>query len=144
VNFAARNVLLSGATNDELVAKVCDFGMARSVESAHTGAEQQTRSALGPIKWMAPEQLERLSYSKMSDVFALGVLLFEIFARSAPWAGVAAVNVMVAVVRGERMEVPAAVPRGVRDIVAACWRQTPGERPKSSAVAEQLAALLDL
>ena len=70
---------------------------------------------------MAPEQLERLAYSKASDVFAFGVLLYEIFARSAPWPGVANVNVLSKVLAGERMEPPDAAPRRVRRLMLACW-----------------------
>jgi tyrosine-protein kinase shark len=135
-DIAARNVLLAG--KKDLVAKVCDFGMARDVESTESGAEQQTKASIGPIRWMAPEQLERLAYSKASDVFAFGVLLSEIFARSAPWVGVANANVMLKVVRGERMELPATVPDNVRKITQRCWAQKARDRPSMQDVAEAL------
>jgi serine/threonine protein kinase len=79
-DIAARNVLLT--QND--VAKVADFGMSR-VLAENANNEQQTVQKVGPLKWMAPEQIERHVYSKATDVFSFGVLLFEIFAREAPW-----------------------------------------------------------
>ncbi len=125
-DLAARNVLLAG--KNDLVAKVSDFGMARDVEGVESGAEQQTKASIGPIRWMAPEQLERLAYSKASDVFAFGVLLYEIFARAAPWTGVANVNVITQVLRGNRMEL-SRVPADVRDTVQRCWAHEPRDRP---------------
>jgi serine/threonine protein kinase len=90
-DIAARNVLLAGKR--DLIAKVADFGMSRLLsESVYD--EQTTLNAVGPLKWMAPEQMERRAYSRASDVFAFGVLLYEIFQREVPWQGVS--NIMTA------------------------------------------------
>jgi serine/threonine protein kinase len=140
VNFAARNVLLSGATNDELVAKVCDFGMARSVESAHTGAEQQTRSALGPIKWMAPEQLVSSTYSDKSDVWSYGVVLYEIFSRREPWTGLTTAAAAHRIVGGELLDVTG-FPVIIADVCGLCWIESPYERPPISTVCDKLMAM---
>jgi hypothetical protein len=126
-DVSARNVLLAG--KKDLTAKVSDFGMAREVNNANSGASQQTATVIGPIRWMAPEQLSHLSYSKSSDIFAFGVLLFEIFAREAPWAGVSNVNVITHVMTGRRMAVPANAPIAVRELMARCWLPAAKERP---------------
>jgi serine/threonine protein kinase len=141
-DIAARNVLLAG--KKDLVAKVSDFGMARNVESVYSGvaSEQHTAATIGPVKWMAPEQLERMAYSRASDVFAFGVLLYEIFARSTPWPGLANVNVVLRVSKGERMELPKSVPAAVRKTMKQCWAHEAKERPKMSAVGEELRAAL--
>jgi serine/threonine protein kinase len=141
-DIAARNVLLAG--KKDLVAKVSDFGMARNLESVYSGvaSEQHTAATIGPVKWMAPEQLERMAYSRASDVFAFGVLLYEIFARSTPWPGLANVNVVLRVAKGERMELPKTVPAAVRKVTKQCWAQEAAERPKMAAVVDGLRAAL--
>ena len=74
---------------------------------------------------MAPQQLERLAYSKASDVFAFGVLLYEIWARSAPWPGVADVNVIAKVIAGAARERADARRRDRGAVLAAGARYAP-------------------
>jgi serine/threonine protein kinase len=140
-DIAARNVLLAG--KKDLVAKVSDFGMARNLESVYSGvaSEQHTAATIGPVKWMAPEQLERMAYSRASDVFAFGVLLYEIFARSTPWPGLANVNVIAQVITGKRMELPKTVPAAVRKVMKQCWAHEPSERPKMQVVLAGIATV---
>jgi hypothetical protein len=142
-DIAARNVLLAG--KKDLVAKVSDFGMARNLDSVYSGvtSEQHTAASIGPVKWMAPEQLDRMAYSRASDVFSFGVLLYEIFARSTPWPGLANVNVVLRVSKGERMELPKSIPSAVRKTTKQCWAHEAKERPKMLAVVDELRAALE-
>lgn len=126
-DIAARNVLLAGKR--DLIAKVADFGMARLLsESVYD--EQTTLNAVGPLKWMAPEQMERRAYSRASDVFAFGVLLYEIFKREVPWQGVSNIVTAANVMRGERMDVSSRkIPHEVAALMRECWAHEPDKRP---------------
>jgi hypothetical protein len=126
-DIAARNVLLAGKR--DLIAKVADFGMARLLsESVYD--EQTTLNAVGPLKWMAPEQMERRAYSRASDVFAFGVLLYEIFKREVPWQGVSNIITATKVVNGERMDVSSRkIPREIASLMLECWAGEPDKRP---------------
>jgi serine/threonine protein kinase len=136
-DIAARNVLLT--QND--VAKVADFGMSRVLaENAYN--EQQTVHKVGPLKWMAPEQIERHVYSKATDVFSFGVLLFEIFAREPPWKDVNNVVACQKVLNGERMMPPKRAPRSLRTLMVECWVHAAKERPHMSSAEKQIAELL--
>jgi serine/threonine protein kinase len=79
-----------------------------------------------------------MAYSRASDVFAFGVLLYEIFARSAPWPGLANVNVITQVITGKRMALPNAFPAAVRKAMTQCWAHEPSDRPKMQAVVDDL------
>jgi serine/threonine protein kinase len=113
--------------------------MARVVETGNTYYEQPTIQKVGSLKWMAPEQMERQVYSKATDVFSFGVLLFEIFAREAPWKDV---NNMVAcanVLKGDRMQLSRSLPRAMRQLMLECWAHESSDRPKMSVIQKRIA-----
>jgi serine/threonine protein kinase len=130
-DIAARNVLLAGKR--DIIAKVADFGMARLV--ADGVYEQMTAQTIGPLKWMAPEQMEQRMYSRASDVFSFGVLLFEIFKRESPWKGVSNLVTASKVLNGERMDVSSrSIPRAIGKLMVECWTANRSDRPSMAQV----------
>jgi hypothetical protein len=136
-DIAARNVLLAGKS--DLTAKIGDFGMARA-----GGADGmlQTVQTVGPVMWMAPEMLAARNYAAASDVFAFGVLLWEIFARQRPWPTKKVMEVAELVLQGERMAPPQGAPAAIVDVMARCWRQEANERPDMIEVRSSLGELI--
>ncbi|KAL4713624.1 hypothetical protein ACJJTC_017665 [Scirpophaga incertulas] len=98
-DLAARNVLV----DHNKLCKIADFGMSRSAGEASRAA----RSAL-PVRWMAPEALLYNAYSHHSDVWAFGILLWEIVTLgSTPYATMSGRQVAGAVAAGLRPARPA-------------------------------------
>ena len=87
--------------------------------------------------------MENHRYVKRSDVFAFGVLLFEIFARSKPWPNKSNTAVILAVGTGERMQPPKTAPKQVQQLMLDCWAHKSSDRPKSSEVRDILGDLVD-
>ena len=75
------NVIL----REDGVVKVADFGLARAVTSATSTA--QTGVLLGTVAYLAPEQVERGIADARSDVYAAGLLLFEMLTGTKAFAG---------------------------------------------------------
>jgi hypothetical protein len=139
-DIAARNVLL--ASLESMVAKVTDFGMSKAQAEADS-----TLSSFGSAAWMAPEQLQstradgKFTFSMASDVFAFGVLLFEVFERKTPWAGYQLIDIRDRVAKGKRVEFdPKLYPTDVLDLMDNCWNFLPAQRPGMDAIAATLVA----
>ncbi|CAJ0609227.1 unnamed protein product [Cylicocyclus nassatus] len=123
-DLAARNCLVGS----ENVVKVADFGLARFMRedtyTAHAGAKF-------PIKWTAPEGLAFNTFSTKSDVWAFGVLLWEIATYGmAPYPGVDLSNVYSLLEKGFRMDSPPGCPPSVYRLMLQCWIWSPSDRPR--------------
>ncbi|XP_042899791.1 tyrosine-protein kinase Abl isoform X2 [Parasteatoda tepidariorum] len=122
-DLAARNCLVG----DGHLVKVADFGLARLMRddtyTAHAGAKF-------PIKWTAPEGLAYNKFSTKSDVWAFGILLWEIATYGmSPYPGVELTDVYHMLESGYRMECPAGCPARIYDLMKECWLWEPNERP---------------
>ena len=69
--------------------KVTDFGIARSISSTMT----QTGSIMGTAQYLSPEQAQGGSVSSASDIYSLGIVLYEMATGSVPFTGDSAVAV---------------------------------------------------
>ncbi len=78
-DISPKNVLV----NFEGVVKVTDFGIAKAREVM----EQDERVLMGRIEYMAPEQARRSATDRRSDIYSLGVLLYELLAGDVPVRG---------------------------------------------------------
>lgn len=121
------NVLIS--TDGQV--KVADFGLARAV--AGTGHTSHTGGVLiGTVAYLSPEQLERGRSDARSDVYAAGVVLYELLTGHPPYAGDTPLAVAYQHVHHDvpapSLETPS-VPWQVDELVARTTRRDPGARP---------------
>lgn len=122
-DLAARNCLVG----ENHLVKVADFGLSRLMTgdtyTAHAGAKF-------PIKWTAPESLAYNKFSIKSDVWAFGVLLWEIATYGmSPYPGIDLSQVYDLLEKEYRMDCPEGCPEEVYELMRACWKWTPAERP---------------
>ena len=145
-DLAARNILVfQFDPNDwkKVLVKVTDYGLALLADKGFSVEETvstQSASAVGPIRWMAPESLSRRMYSSKSDVWAFGVLLWEIMMLGyLPYYQISDdKDVVAAVLGGERLQNPTRCPHDVYAIMKACWCERPRDRPSMSEIRAQL------
>ncbi|XP_059906590.1 tyrosine-protein kinase ABL1 isoform X1 [Gadus macrocephalus] len=122
-DLAARNCLVG----ENHLVKVADFGLSRLMTgdtyTAHAGAKF-------PIKWTAPESLAYNKFSIKSDVWAFGVLLWEIATYGmSPYPGIDLSQVYELLEKDYRMDRPEGCPEKVYELMRACWKWIPAERP---------------
>ncbi|VDP00192.1 unnamed protein product [Heligmosomoides polygyrus] len=97
-----------------------------------------------PIRWLAPEVLNTGTFTKKSDVYYFGVLLWEIYMDGqSPYADMSAVEVTASVLAGYRLSDPDKMPRGVRVIMTKqCFPGNPDERSRMSEIRPALEDVL--
>jgi serine/threonine-protein kinase len=124
------NIMISPKTG---VTKLMDFGIARLVESNMTA----TGSVLGTPAYMAPEQVTGQKVDARSDVFSLGVVLYELLAGRRPFEGKKITAMMLAILQ-EEPPMPSTVDPGRKvspawdTVVAKALAKKPEERYQSA------------
>ena len=129
------NVLLETSTGRVVIT---DFGIAR------TGGDDHNVTRIGEVigtpRYMAPEQLDGSPVDARTDLFALGVMLYELASGARPWAGHSAVAIAVAQATRPPRPLGHATPPALAAIIEQCLALDPDQRPQSaSAIAAALA-----
>ena len=120
-------------TNDERL-KILDFGLAKLAPVAPE-PEPQTRTAtgmaLGTPGYMAPEQVRGDAVDHRTDVFAVGVVLYEMLAGRHPFAGETSAETMTAILKADPPPM-IGVSAQVEQIVRHCLEKAPAARYQSA------------
>jgi len=113
--------------------KVLDFGLATRLE--REGMSELTLSydaleskLVGTLPYMAPEVLRGQKGDHLSDLWALGVLLYEAAAGKLPFVGKTGFEISSAILRQPPPPLPATVPYGLAAIIQRCLMKERGER----------------
>jgi len=124
------------------VIKVVDFGLAKMEQQTVVGPAPKesavTRQGIvvGTIPYMSPEQLEASPADTRSDVFALGVMLFEIVTGRLPFPGASDASIASAILRDQPPRLPvlkAELPAELDAIVQRCLSKEPAQRFQDAA-----------
>ena len=108
--------------------KITDFGIARAADAAGI---TQTGQVVGTPAYLSPEQAEGRPSTDASDVYALGVVLYECLAGARPFQGDSPIATALAHLRDEPPALPDSVPARLRDIVAVALAKDPADRFES-------------
>jgi serine/threonine-protein kinase len=114
------NVLL----NANLEPVIADFGLAKQID----GSEMRQTAIAGSPIYMAREFHQNLPYTPAVDVYAFGMLAFEVLSRSLAFVEIKSVPGIVELVLSEKRPPIRSVPREMRPLVELCWAQLPRDR----------------
>ena len=169
------NILLSHTSPAKSHAKITDFGLHRAISMSdgkpssilnywkvkeapdHKGGDianpfgdmYQMTGGTGSVMYMAPEVMQKAPYNEKVDVFAFGVVLYEVF------SGILLRNLYIPdkdrgsgyrryatrVNSGWRPPLPVEWPEELSRIVSDCWAQNPSDRPSMREVVQRLTYL---
>ncbi|MGE9808038.1 Stk1 family PASTA domain-containing Ser/Thr kinase [Janibacter sp. G1551] len=120
------NVLI----RDDGMVKVADFGLVRAISSQTATA--QSGVVFGTVAYLSPEQVERGTADARSDVYAAGLLLFEMVTGRKAVTGESPIQVAYQHVHGglpTAASVQGSVPPAVDDLIAHATSRDPQDRP---------------
>lgn len=115
-------------------AKVSDFGLSQVKKESslsHTGG-----NIAGSLLWMAPELFQRRAkQTEASDIYSLGVMLWEIASRQLPFQDAANDSLIrLWVSQGDREDIPSGTPEMFAKLIEQAWAQIPTERPTADKI----------
>ncbi len=139
-DIKAENVLLTH-DGQRLGPKLIDFGIARPIAPTD---EDRLEGIVGTPRTMAPEQVSQDSIDCRTDIWALGILLYEMLTGRSPFpCGATMRDDLIAIVTEPPRALPLSLPKDVRSIVESCLSKDPEGRPASAAeLVDQLSTAL--
>ncbi len=133
------NIQIDEVANDPDYAKVLDFGIAKIVHGDQdAAAEQKTLTLAGAVfgtpHYMSPEQVHGLKIDHRTDIYSLGIILFEMLAGRPPFDGATPMAVMMAQANQPTPNLRQVNPEadatpGVIQLINECMAKDPEDRP---------------
>ncbi|TYD00551.1 protein kinase [Arthrobacter echini] len=117
--------------------KITDFGIARLADQVPLTA---TGQVMGTAQYLAPEQATGQPATGSSDIYALGVIGYELLAGRRPFSGESQIAIALAQVNDAPPPLPESIPHPVRALIGSMLAKNPADRPADS---EALARAVD-
>ncbi|KAK8852708.1 hypothetical protein M9Y10_017697 [Tritrichomonas musculus] len=108
---------------------ITDFGLSKFVEDVDT---KEHSICLGTLKYMSPEIILSEKYGKSSDVYAFGILMYEVLKQNHPYHELGEIAPFVLnnkIIEGTRPTITPQIKSSLGQLMQKCWSGNPGERP---------------
>lgn len=139
------NIMMVTDENKNYVLKIVDFGLAKICGDDSAQRLTQTGEIFGSPLYMSPEQCQGLTLDHRSDIYALGIIMYETITGSPPFKG----RTVIETFQKQLSEPPPPIPQSLQvpakmaNIIYQSLAKEPGDRPQSAAaVAETLNQIL--
>jgi len=127
------NIMIVEGTGARLAIKMLDFGIAKILDDEMSAGLTQTGMMFGTPEYMAPEQAAGRDLDHRADIYALGLVLYEMLAGEPPFRG----NNKLALLQRQIKEAPApiarstrhAIPDALAQLIHVCLSKDPNLRP---------------
>lgn len=136
------NIMLTGVDAEQPAVKVMDFGIAKVAMAAKATNTQ----SVGTLQYMSPEQIDAVAIDARSDLYALGLVMYEMLCGKPPFSSASPRELLNMQCTAPPPPLPDAVrrevPAGVESLVMQLLEKSPDARPPNAdAVVAQLAPM---
>lgn len=129
-DLRSKNILLDSHNHSKLT----NFGLAKVKQQTST----KITSIVGATAWLAPEVFGlKPKYTYASDVYALGMVMWEVLTRKTPYATKTPTEIRTLVKSGKREECPTNTPPAYQQLIETCWQENI-TRPQASQIAIEI------
>jgi serine/threonine protein kinase len=136
-DLKSHNIFITEPSAGHFVAKIGDWGSARAV--ALSGVKSMTHG-VGTACWLAPEVINNAHFSRYSDVYAYGIILWEVSTRQEVYEGLTSAQIIAKVAHEElRPLLPKNCPW--TNVMTACWRKCAHDRPDFHVILKTLSGI---
>gem|GEM_PF-1039851 len=140
------NIMLTQSPTEGLVVKVLDFGLAKMVEADHSQGLTEEDVIMGTPGYMSPEQIGGLQLTPCSDVYALGVIWWEMLTGRPMFTADSHIQVLVMHTRDPcpplSQVVPGKVDAATESLILNMCQKQPQARPENGGAVVELIAKL--
>jgi len=130
------NIMVMQEEDGRSTAKLLDFGIAKLVDSepGEFGFATEIGIAMGTPYYMSPEQARGVDVDHRTDIYALGIILFELFTGSRPFTGnslIALINHHLSTPPPKPRELSEKISEELEQLILGCLAKEPHERPQT-------------
>jgi serine/threonine protein kinase len=119
-------------------AKLTDFGLAK-IKTETRALLTKNDNGTGALAWTAPELFcLRPTPTKQSDIYSLGITMWEVATQQLPYAGAEPSVIRDLVKEGDREKIPEGCPPKIASLIRFCWHKDVKKRPEAGRVVEYM------